>query len=239
MKTTAIYLEDSYAKEMDAQVLEVITDGENRWRLILDKTVFYPMEGGQPTDQGELASDNWNGKVYQVMIKDGEINHYVESIESPEINSTVHGTLNWDRRYKNMKMHSSGHVVDFAMYLLGYSPNQLTPLKGDHGKKAYIVYSGTLEKDISKELEEKSNELVNKGLNFSSKLVQLVDLEKEAIYLQPGLPTDKPLRELILQDVGSVADGGTQVKNTNEIGKITITSILEQDGNTVVNYTLS
>ena len=131
MKTIAIYLEDSYAKEMDAQILEVIPDGENRWRLILDKTVFYPMGGGQPTDQGELASGNWNGKVYQVMIRDGEINHYVESSESPEINSMVHGTLNWDRRYKNMKMHSAGHVVDFAMYLLGYSPNQLTPLKGD------------------------------------------------------------------------------------------------------------
>lgn len=41
-------------------------------------------------------------------------------------------TLDWDRRYLNMRLHSAGHVVDFALYLLGYSPAPLMSLKGDH-----------------------------------------------------------------------------------------------------------
>ena len=232
MKTQALYLEDSYAKEMDAKVLEVYPEGEKRWRVMLDKTVFYPMGGGQPTDQGKLNEMS----VYQVMMKDGEIWHYVQSENAPAVGLAVHGVIDWDRRYKNMRVHSGGHVVDFAMYLLGYSPKSLLPLKGDHGKKPYIVYGGVLDKDIAKDLEEKSNELVMSALLFSTAFVPLEELEKDAIYLQPGLPANKPLRKLTLEGVGSVADGGTQVKNTSEVGTITISSVTQENGNTVVVY---
>lgn len=238
MKTHPIYLENSYTKEMDASVIEIQPEGDKRWRVVLDKTVFYPMGGGQPTDQGQLSSGDWSGKVYQVMMKDGEIWHFIESEQAPSVGTAVHGTINWDRRFQNMRLHSAGHVVDFAMYILGYSPNSLKPLKGDHGKKPYIVYGGTLGKDIKTELEEKSNELVNKAINFSCEFVPLAELEKDAIYLQPGLPVNKPLRKLTLTGVGSVADGGTQVKNTSEVGKISISSVVEEDGNTIVSYTI-
>lgn len=238
MKTHAIYLEDSYAQEMDALVLEVFPEGEKRWRFILDKTVFYPMGGGQPTDQGTLTGDGWEGRVYQVLMKDGEIGHFVESEAKPTAGLTVHGKIDWDRRYKNMRMHSAGHVIDFAMYLLGYSPKTLSPLKGDHGKKPYIVYSGVLDKDITKELETKSNELVMKAINLTTMFVPLEELQKDAVYLQPGLPTNKPLRKLTLEGVGSVADGGTQVKNTSEVGNIIVLSVAQENGNTTVVYSV-
>lgn len=236
MKTHAIYLEDSYTQEMDAQVVEIQSEGEKRWRVMLDKTVFYPMGGGQPTDQGNLASEGWSGKVYQVMMKDGEIWHYVESDVAPAVGITVHGQIDWNRRFQNMRVHSGGHIVDFAMFQLGYSPKPLQPMKGDHSKKSYIVYAGTLGKDIAKELESKSNELITKSIAFTTAFVPLTDLEKDAIYLQPGLPTNKPLRKLTLEGVGSVADGGTQVKNTGEVGKITIPSVSEENGSTIVVY---
>jgi len=56
MKTKQFYLDDSYAKEMDATVLEVLPEQGGRWRLILDQTVFYPMGGGQPTGSGDADS---------------------------------------------------------------------------------------------------------------------------------------------------------------------------------------
>ena len=217
---------------MDAHVLELYPEGEKRWRVILDKTVFYPMGGGQPTDQGKLGEMS----VYQVMMKDGEIWHYIQNDTAPEVGQTIHGTIDWNRRYQNMKVHSAGHVVDFAMYLLGYSPKTLNPQKGDHGKKPFIVYAGVLGKDIRQELEDKSNELVIKALPFITVFVPLEELQKDAIYLQPGLPTNKPLRKLTLVGVGSVADGGTQVKNTSEVGKISIPSVSEENGNTIVVY---
>jgi len=246
MKTTPLYLSDSYAKEMDAVVLETAAEGDpsansgqaKRWRIILDKTVFYPMGGGQPTDQGTLTGEGWTGKVYQVLTKDGEIVHFVESETPPAIGSALHGVIDWDRRYKHMRIHSAGHVVDFAMYLLGYSPKTLHPVKGDHGKKPYIVYSGVVDADITSELSDKSNELVGGSLELVTAFVPLADLEKDAIYLQPGLPTNKPLRKLTLAGVGSVADGGTQVKNTGEVGQITITSVTQDADTTIVGYSV-
>jgi len=224
---------------MDTRIAEVLPEGGNRWRIVLDQTVFYPMGGGQPTDQGVLTSEDWTGDVYQVMMRDGEIWHYVQAERVPAVGTAVHGILNWDRRYKHMRLHSAGHVVDFAIHLLGYSPKPLYPTKGEHGKKPYIVYTGTLGKDITKELEEKSNELVAKALEFSLAFVPLAQLEKDAIYLQPGLPTNKPLRKLTLAGIGAVADGGTQVKNTSEVGRITIPSVTEADGMITVTYAVA
>lgn len=223
---------------MDAEILEVLPEGENAYRVVLDQTVFYPMGGGQATDQGELKGDNWSGEVYQVINKDGEIWHFVKANTAPAVGMKIHGSINWDRRYKNMKLHSAGHIIDFAMYLLGLSPKTLIPMKADHNKNPHIVYQGTLEEDIKQKLEDKANELVAKNLKLTWYFQPLEDLQKEAIYLIPNLPTNKPLRTLKLEGIGAVADGGTQVKTTGELGKINIDSVDKEDELTVVKYSI-
>lgn len=239
MKTDPLYLNDSYLKEMYAEVLEVLPEGEGQFRLVLDQTVFYPMGGGQATDQGKLDGNNWSGEVYQVLNKDGEIWHFVKASIAPAVGMKVHGSINWDRRYKNMKLHSAGHIIDFAMFLLGFSPKTLVPMKADHNKNPHIVFQGTLEEDIKQKLEDKTNELVKQNLKLTWYFQPLEELKKEAIYLIPGLPTNKPLRTLKLEGVGAVADGGTQVKNTGEVGKINIDSVEKEIGSTIVRYSIT
>ena len=50
------------------------------------------------------------------------------------------------------------------------------------------------------------------------------------------MPSNKPLRKITLESVGSVADGGTQVKETGEIGRIEILSVEEEGAGTVIRY---
>ncbi len=237
MKTKPLYLEDPYLQEIDATILDILPEKEGVYRLILDQTVFYPMGGGQPTDQGTLCfSDGSTAEVYQVLLKDGEINHYVKTTHVPHPNETVHGTIDWPRRHKHMKLHTAGHIIDFALYLLGYSPSQLTPQKADHGKKPFILYLGILPKDIKQELQDKVDQLVAQNIPFSWSFEPLEKLEQEALYLQPGLPKNKPLRALRLQGVGTVADGGTILASTYEVGKVVILSIVEDGKETVIRY---
>lgn len=239
--TTLLYLQNSYLQELEASISEIgkEANGQHRWLIVLDKTIFYPRGGGQATDQGYLFTDTWKGNVNQVLLKEGKILHYVQGDQPPPVGTVVKGILDWHRRYLNMRLHSAGHVVDFALYLLGYCPSPLMPFKAEHEKKPVIYYQGTIEKDFQKELEKKANELVAQNLPFSFRLVDHQELERETIYLQPGLPTNKPLRLLTLKDVGSVADGGTQVNTTSEIGYISILPIEKQDGVTLIHYRIN
>lgn len=238
MKTDLLYLNDSYQKQMDTLILEILPESDGKYRIMLDKTVFYAMGGGQPTDQGTLTSESWKGDVYQVMIKDGELWHYVNAASAPNIGDSIHGEINWDRRFKNMKVHTAGHIIDFAIYMLGLSPSKLTPLKGDHGKKPYIMYQGSVGEESKQDIQDKVNELIEEDLTFSWDFVPFETLQKDAIYLQPNLPTNKPLRALRLETVGTVADGGTQLHSTKEVGKINIDSIETDNQVTIIKYSL-
>ncbi len=238
MKTDPIYLLKPYEKEMSAQVVEVNNDS-NETRVMLNKTVFYPMGGGQPTDQGKLIlEDGSEIEVYQVLLKEGEIWHYLKNAAGITVGSKVKGEINWERRFKHMRLHTAGHVIDFALYTLGYTPVTLVPQKADHGKKPYIMYKGVLDQDIKDELQSKVDELISKALKFSWELMSLQDLEQKAIYLQPGLPSNKPLRALTLEGIGTVADGGTITSNTNEVEGITIENIDKDEGNTIISYSV-
>lgn len=237
MKTKPLYLDDPYLKSMEATILEVLPEKEGVYRLILEQTVFYPMGGGQPTDQGFLTfSDGTKAEVYQVLLKEGEINHYVKTLSAPKVGEKIHGEIEWERRFKNMRVHTAGHVVDFAIHLLGYSPTPLYPTKGDHGKKPFVIYTGLLKKDIKEELQKKVDELTSQDFKFSWSFEPLEVLEKEAIYLQPGLPKSKPLRCLRLEGVGAVADGGTILSSMKEVGKVTILSVECNEAETTVRY---
>lgn len=233
--TKELYLENSYAKTMSATVLEIYPEAQGKWKLVLSETVFYPKGGGQPTDQGILFGKDWKGRVYQVLIQEGKIYHYVEIDKSPALGEEVKGEIDWERRYSNMRLHSAGHIIDFALNLLKY---KLTPLKADHGQKATIWYQGILNSDFREALETKANSLVSENLQFSTQFVSHDLLAEKALYLQPNLPTNKPLRMLTLETVGSVADGGTQVSKTKEVGPIRLLPIEIKDGITLIRYSL-
>ncbi len=240
MKTQQLYMHDPYLKTLNANILEFSSENTDTFILVLDRTLFYPMGGGQPTDQGKIIfSDGQHAEVFQVIIKDGEIKHYVKSTRKPFLNEEVILELNWTRRFKNMQVHTAGHIIDFAVHILGYSPDKLAPFKGDHGKKPYVQYLGTTSEDIvifKTELQKQVNDLIAKDLKFSWEFSDLNSLKEKAIYLQPNLPTNKPLRCLTLEGIGSVADGGTICRSTSEVEAINILNIEVKDNLTTIYY---
>ncbi|MDQ6985500.1 MAG: hypothetical protein Q9M91_04790 [Candidatus Dojkabacteria bacterium] len=250
MKTKPLYLEDPYLKTSKATILSIDKEDEKTFRVCFDQTIFYPMGGGQPTDQGFIMLDNGERfDVFQVMIKDDEINHYIklhdshEALETkgsmPKVGMEVILEIDWQRRYKNMKVHTGGHILDYAVHKLGLTPNKLKPLKGDHGKKPFVMYEGNIdftEDELKEKLQLEINDLINKNLEFSWEFTTLQLLEKDAIYLQPNLPINKPLRKLTLEGIGSVADGGTIAKKTGEIGKLVLTKVEISENQVKISY---
>ena len=108
--TEEIFRDDAYAKSCTANVLEV--DGRG---VILDRTVFYAEGGGQPGDTGTIiAADGSSVQVvgtYQDRYGRGILHELAEGENPPGAGTEVTAEIDWDRRYKHMRMHSCLHLL--------------------------------------------------------------------------------------------------------------------------------
>jgi alanyl-tRNA synthetase len=104
--TERLYYHDSFLREFDAQVISCEKDGE-RWKIVLDRTAFYPTSGGQPHDTGKL------GDVPVIEVADAE--HKVVHYASAAIPvGPVHGVIDWPRRIDHMQQHTGQHLLSAA-----------------------------------------------------------------------------------------------------------------------------
>ena len=106
--TQELFREDSYLRDCDATVVAV-DDGA----LILDRTVFYPLGGGQPGDTGSLSWDGGEARIANTRYGEGgAIRHELEEgAAAPSVGDAVHCVLDWDRRYRHMRMHTAMHLL--------------------------------------------------------------------------------------------------------------------------------
>jgi len=111
--TERLYYNDSFLREFDANVLSCEREGEGenaRWRIILDRTAFYPTSGGQPHDLGRLGSAS---VVEVVDAPDGKgVVHYTSAAVQP---GTIHGEIDWPRRMDHMQQHTGQHLLSAAL----------------------------------------------------------------------------------------------------------------------------
>lgn len=226
MQTQLIYYEDPYKKELDCRVLSVQEKG-NLLNVILDKTIFYPEGGGQPSDKGTLG----DSRVEYVRVSDGEVVHQVKGDLTK--GDQVKATLDWNWRYKHMKLHSAGHLLHEVIVAM---QSDLVPIGASHGKKAYLEYKGIIDPSKKEEIDQEVNKVREQNLAIVTKYVTYEKLEKESKFLPSNLPKNKPLRMLKIGNYPAMADGGVQAKATGEIGKIWIANITSQDGKTTVRY---
>ena len=104
METEKLYYADAYLRRFTATVLDC-QEAKNGFKVVLDRTAFYPEGGGQPADHGNI-----NGiAVTDVHEKDGVIFHICES--AVEIGTSVVGSIDWARLFDHMQQHSGEHIL--------------------------------------------------------------------------------------------------------------------------------
>lgn len=104
MQTQKLYYSDVNLKRFDGTVLSCEQEGKT-YRIILDKTAFYPEGGGQPADRGVLGGVH----VLDVREKDDVICHICDG--ALEAGAVVTGEIDWNRRFDHMQQHSGEHIV--------------------------------------------------------------------------------------------------------------------------------
>ncbi|MFC1656017.1 alanine--tRNA ligase-related protein [Patescibacteria group bacterium] len=228
------YLSDSFIFESQATVKE-IKQTEVGMAVVLDQTIFYPQGGGQPADKGIIYSDDAEFEVVDVRLdRSGDVYHY-GGYDKGEfvVGDTVNLKIDKDRRVKNTKLHSAGHLLDAALEKLGI--DEIKPVKGFHFSDGpYVEYEGMLENpwEYVKKVEETANEMIKEKVEVEKKELSNEEAEKRGVWAPPG----KSARIINFKGYKSCGCGGTHVNNAGEIGKITIRKISSKKGKTRIAY---
>jgi len=221
--TGLLYQTDSYLREFEASVLAV--QAETR-AVVLDRTAFYPGGGGQPCDFGSLEFEGVFHPVEKVKKQGDDILHFLGGIAPlPVAGTSARGSLDWARRYKLMRTHSALHILcgtvfrDYGALVTG---GDMEPLKA----RMDFEFE-TMRGDLVREIEAAVNKEAGLGREIRVDILpreqafQIPDLIRTKINLLPeGI---RQVRTVEIVGLDLQADGGTHVRNTNEIGTIRVT----------------
>ena len=218
--TELLFRDDAYLKSATASVVSISENGG----IVFDKSVFYPTSGGQSGDTGEISwsTKNFCGIVNTIKSNDG-FPMLIASQDSklPKVGTVCNQILNWERRYRHMRMHTALHLLSVVIPL-PVTGGQITSEKG---RLDFDMPDAPEDKKI---LEDQLNDLISKDYCVTEtwisdeQLLQNPTLVK-TMSVQPPMGTGKVRLVKIGKDSQTIdlqPCGGTHVRKTSEIGRI-------------------
>lgn len=231
MTTVTLYAEDSYLREFDATVIR-----SGPGNVVLDRTAFYPESGGQPTDTGLLRSGPQTVRVFKVLKRGRDIFHYIDGAMSE--GAVVHGVLDWDVRFLNMRRHSAEHLLsglfEWAgagpkvysdMTRLEFKPSDLTE---DRVQQVEAEFNRAVEADVPIRIHYDSRSELDVGGD-----------ERKRAFLEKIPRSVDRLRMVEIPGYDLNFCFGTHVRSTGEIGRLTeLVLVKGKKRRRVVSFTL-
>jgi misacylated tRNA(Ala) deacylase len=221
--TEIVFRDDSYLRTLGARVTEIGPEGG----IVLDRTIFYAASGGQPNDTGRIATaDGRVVPIVNVVHPEGDKTRILhipaEDAAALAPGDSVTLELDWDRRYRLMRMHTALHLLSvvFPFPVTGGSVGE------DKGRLDFDMpeVPGNLP-----ELEERLNQMVAGAHPITQEWIT-----DEEMAANPGLvktmkvrpPSGQGRVRLIrIGDVDLQPCGGTHVADTSEIGPLKLGKI--------------
>ncbi len=213
--TEQLYKDDAYLKTCDATVVSTTEEA-----VVLDRTVFYALGGGQPGDTGSLS---WNDNEVAVIDtrfgEDGEIHHFVAAGAAlPAAGTAVTATLDWDRRYKHMRMHTALHLLG-AVLKFGVTGGNISTTKS---RLDFDMEDGVDKEQVNASLKA----MVDGNHTISCRWISDEELAANpelvrTMSVQPPVGAGQ-IRLLEISDIDLQPCGGTHLRSTGEVGEIRV-----------------
>ena len=220
--TEKLYDQDAYAVEFDAKVISCEAYQEKKesgYHVILDRTLFFPEEGGQSPDKGTIDGI----EVTDVQIKKDVITH---SLKEPlAVGETVHGIIDWTHRFNNMQQHSGEHIFSGIVHSrFGYDN------VGFHLSDNIVTmdFNGVLTADEVREVETAVNEVIVK--NLPVEITYPSKEELKTLDYRSKIEIEGQVRIVTIPGVDVCACCAPHVKKTGEIGMLNVQSLSNYKG---------
>ncbi len=214
-----LFRQDAYLREADATVTALDERG-----VRLDRSIFYPTGGGQPGDTGVLRWDGGEARIVDAIKADGGDVLHVLAPESPRpaVGTSVHSALDWERRYRHMRMHTAMHVMsslikgDVTGGQVGADKSRLDfNLEGEVPTKEWVT--AELNRLIALDRPVTPQWITDEELAARPELVKTMSV-------RPPMGAGR-VRLLAIEGVDLQACGGTHVARTGEIGRVECTKV--------------
>lgn len=207
IKETLFY-KDNYLKEFKTKVIEVLKENE-KIKVVLENTAFYPEGGGQPSDTGFIDDI----KVLHVEEKQGKIYHEIE--KDINMGKEVLCKINFEERFANMQAHSAEHIVS-GIICKKYNATNV----GFHIGKDFTTldFNVAISEAQLREIEKIANEAVYKDIEILEKIYSPEEAKEISYRSKKELKEDIRLVKIGEYDICACC--GIHVNRTGEIGII-------------------
>ena len=210
--TDRIYYTEPSCRSFEATVIR-IGERDGRSIVVLDRTAFYPTSGGQPFDTGQLGSV----AVVDTIDEGDEVIHVLSGPMTA--GASVHGEIEWTRRFDHMQQHTGQHVLSAAFDRL--FENRTTSFHMGTEVSTIDLAREAAASDIDRAVEE-ANRVVWEDREVSVRFVSADEAARLPLRKEPV--REGTLRLVEIKDFDLSACGGTHVQRTGAIGMIAVTS---------------
>ena len=222
--TNRLYYDNAYLTEFDAQVLACRENGSH-YDVLLDQSAFYPTSGGQPFDTGTLGAAH----VLDVNVTDsGEVWHTADAPLSP--GETVHGRIDWPRRFDHMQQHAGDHMIASALHRLMGGVTIGLHISADVSTIDVAMPEGVTrisDEDIRR-IEQDVNERIQRDVPVRCWFPEAEELA--ALPLRKAPTVSEHVRIVAIGTDEMVACGGTHPATAGQIGLVKIVSVTPARG---------
>ncbi|MEI4832146.1 alanyl-tRNA editing protein [Bacillus sp. FJAT-53711] len=194
--TKKVFWDNPYLTELQTRITSV--DGTD---LTVEQTIFYAFSGGQESDTGTIGAYH----VLQARKQQKEIIYTVEEGHTLCVNDIITMKIDWDRRYRLMRLHFAAEIILELVYKRIGDVYKI----GAHIAQDKSRIDFEMDENISTYfplLQQEANMLVQANYDIIS---SFSDEENER-------------RTWEISEFSKVACGGTHLKKTGEIGEITL-----------------
>ena len=211
--TEKLYDKDSYLQEFQATVISCEQKNENTWRMVLDKTAFFPEGGGQTGDTGWLN----DVEVVDTHEKNGVIYH--ETKAPLEAGTQVAGKIDFAARFDKMQQHTGEHILS-GIVCSTYNYNNV----GFHlsSEITTLDFDGELSTEQVRELEIRVNQAIHENIPVKVKFPTKDELAE--MDYRSKIEIEGQVRIVEIPGIDRCACCAPHVKTTAEVGLLKIQS---------------
>jgi alanyl-tRNA synthetase len=222
-KTELVYLHDMSRRRDEARAIKVVAEKRTHAYFILDRTIFHPKGGGQPSDHGTIRGSGFGVTIKKAIQYRGVVLHWGKLIEGTPVPGPITSELDWEFRYLVMRRHTAAHLLDHCLAATTGQRVQTTDSWLD--EPCYVGYAGPPpnQQTLAK-VEAMADQMISSGGPVK---IDFLTQEESGKLLQTApnyerLPDLEEVRIVTIRGCDPIPCGGTHVSDISEIRKMSV-----------------